>query len=57
VEEAIGLLAGSGALDEAREKGRGLLSAGRSKIEGLLEDSEARALMLGLVDTFARSMT
>ncbi|MCK5735751.1 MAG: polyprenyl synthetase family protein [Spirochaetaceae bacterium] len=56
VEEAIALLESSGAIAEAREKGRDLLANGRSAIEGLLPESEGRELMLGLVDGFVEKM-
>ncbi len=56
VEDAIALLTGSGALDEARDKGRTLLRNGRGKIEGLLPDNEGRQLLLGLVDGFIEKM-
>jgi len=56
VEKAIGLLESSGAILEAREKGRELLKNGREAIEGLLPESEGRELMLEMVDGFARKM-
>lgn len=56
VEDAIGLLESSGAIAEAREKGRELLISGRSVLKGLLPESEGRDLMLEMVDGFARKM-
>ena len=56
VEEAIVLLESSGAIAEARKKGRELLARGRSAIEGLLPECEGRELMLGLVDGFSEKM-
>lgn len=56
VEKAIALLQSSGSIDEAREKGRGLLDSGRSVLEELLPDNEARQLMISLVDNFRKKM-
>jgi octaprenyl-diphosphate synthase len=56
VEKAIGMLTSSGALNDAREKGRNLLYAGRGKISGLLPDVEGRQLMLAMVDGFVEKM-
>jgi octaprenyl-diphosphate synthase len=56
VEEAITLLAGSGALDAARKKGQELLGSGRGVIQRLLPENEGRQLMLGLVDDFIEKM-
>jgi len=56
VEEAIGLLESSGAVTEAREKGRELLKKGREAVEGLLPENESRELMLDMVDGFAQKM-
>jgi geranylgeranyl pyrophosphate synthase len=56
VEDAIALVEGSGALREAREKGRELLGNGRGAIRSLLPESEGRELMLSLVDGFVEKM-
>ena len=56
VEEAITLLQRSGSVEEAREKGRRLLSGGQTALENLLPDNEARRLLLDLVNGFRKKM-
>jgi len=56
VENAIGLIGESGAIEQAREKGRDLLREGKERIVELLPSCEERRLMLALVDGFVGSM-
>lgn len=56
VNETIALLEESGAIRRARDEGRALLDAGRSRIITLLPDTPPRNLLVNLVDGFREKM-
>lgn len=56
VNETIALLEESGAIRRARDEGRALLDAGRSRIIALLPDTPPRNLLVNLVDGFREKM-
>ena len=56
VNETIALLEESGAIRRARDEGRALLDAGRSRIITLLPDNPPRDLLVNLVDGFREKM-
>lgn len=56
VNETIALLEESGAIRRARDEGRALLDAGRSRIIALLPDTPPRNLLVNLVDGFRKKM-
>ena len=56
VNETIALLEESGAIRRARDEGRALLDAGRSRIIALLPDTPPRDLLVNLVDGFREKM-
>ena len=56
VNETIALLEKSGAIRRARDEGRALLDAGRSRIIALLPDTPPRDLLVNLVDGFREKM-
>lgn len=57
VDKAISLMMESGAIDDARKKGRVLLESGRSQLLSLLPQHPSRKLLLAMVDIFYEKMT
>ncbi len=56
VEEAVSLLESSGAIGAAGEEGRRLLLSGQGRLKTLLPETPARQLLLGMVESFSRTM-